>query len=300
MSKSAEVYAKVTEHIVRQIEEGLVSGTWRAPWHSTGDNVTGIPVNAKTGQPYSGGNIVALWIEQLARNLPGDTWATYKQWTELGAQVRKGEHGTPLIRWVVPKNKRDEASTEKDDKGRKLVPVGFTVFHSSQVDGWEPPAVTEATKIERIERAEAFFAAIGADVRHGGNRAYYASVQDYIQLPPPDSFEDAAYYYSTSAHEHVHWTGHASRLDRKLDANRFGDEKYAVEELVAELGSAFVCASLGIHSEPREDHVQYLRHWLTVLKADPKALYFAAGLASKASDHLVSLAEATERQEVAA
>ena len=151
--------------------------------------------------------------------------------------------------------------------------------------------------LERIAQADAFFASVGADVRHGGNQAFYAPASDHIQMPPFQAFRESAGYYSVLAHEHTHWTASASRCDREL-GKRFGDNAYAAEELIAELGAAFTCAHLGLSTEPREDHAQYIQSWLRVLKADSKAIFTAASKAQQATDWLV--ARAAHSVEVAA
>ena len=153
---------------------------------------------------------------------------------------------------------------------------------------------------ERIAHAETFFKAIAADVRHGGNQAYYAPATDHVQMPAFQAFTDNVSYYSTLAHEHTHWTAKESRCDRQL-GKRFGDHAYAAEELIAELGAAFTCAHLGLSTEPREDHAQYLASWLKVLKADSRAIFTAASKAQQACDWLIARAgESTRTAEVAA
>jgi len=283
MSNAAEVYERVTAEVIKAIESDGV-GNWTKPWVSRG----GLPSNAKTGNAYSGGNILMLWIMAEINGYGSSKWATFNQWKDLGAQVKKGEKSTALVRWNVSKCK----GTPKDhkcEKCGKLFPVGFAVFNSEQVTGWTPPAEPDGLDdAERLALAEAFFAAIGADVRHGGDRAFYARVGDYIGMPTFAQFATAADYYSTLAHEHTHWTGAEARLNRTF-GKAFGDDAYSAEELVAELGAAFLCAMLGISNTPREDHAQYLSHWLKILRADSRAIFEAAGKASKAIDLLVTM-----------
>lgn len=271
------LYASVTAEVVRQIEAG--ADTWRMPWHAIAE--AGEPVNASTLNPYRGGNHLVLGMVAAGRGWSG-TWATYKQWQTLGAQVRKGEKSTHGVKWSPIEDKKTG--------DRKLVPFTFSVFSAEQVDGWEAPAQVERDTPERIAEAERFFDTIGADVRHGGNRAYYAPVGDYIGLPDLEQFDDAPAYYSTRAHESAHWTGHASRLGRDL-TGRFGSDAYAAEELVAELSAAFTCARLGLSMAPRPDHAAYLASWLRVLRTDTSALFTAASKAQDASDHLATLSE---------
>jgi antirestriction protein ArdC len=169
----------------------------------------------------------------------------------------------------------------------------YALFNAEQMEGlpghYYAMEVTPRNLAERLEHAEAFFTNTKANTQHGGNRAYYSPATDHIQLPPFESFEDRESYYSTRAHESIHWTKAASRLNRDMGGKRFGADGYAVEELIAELGAAFLCADLGITAEPREDHASYLQHWLKVLKADKRAIFTAASHASRAVEHLHSL-----------
>ena len=174
-------------------------------------------------------------------------------------------------------------------RSRLLFTRGYNVFNAAQVDGYTPKPDAETPMPERIAHAEAFFQAIRADVRNGGNRAYYAPDSDHIQMPPFQAFMESVAYYSTLAHEHTHWTANAGRCDRQL-GKRFGDNAYAAEELIAELGAAFTCAHLGLSTEPREDHAEYIQSWLKVLKADSRAIFTAASKAQHATDWLIARA----------
>jgi antirestriction protein ArdC len=168
------------------------------------------------------------------------------------------------------------------------------------VDGYTPKPDADTPMPERIAHAKQFFQAIGATVRHGGNQAFYAPASDHIQMPPFQAFAENVSYYSTLAHEHTHWTAPASRCDRQL-GKRFGDNAYAAEELIAELGAAFTCAHLGLSTEPREDHAQYIQSWLRVLKADSRAIFTAASKAQQATDWMIARAgESARSAEVAA
>jgi antirestriction protein ArdC len=284
-----ELYASVTAQVIEQIEAG--AGTWRMPWHAIAD--AGEPVNAMTRQAYRGGNHLVLGMVAVARGWSGH-WATYKQWRSMDAQVRRGERATHGVKWSPV----DDRATGE----RRLVPYCFAVFNSDQVDNWEAPSPVERDTPERIAEAETFFAALGADVRHGGNRAAYTPAGDYIVLPALEQFDRSSDYYATSAHEHAHWSGHDTRLGRDL-SGRFGTNAYAAEELVAELSAAFTCARLGISTVPRPDHASYLASWLRVLRADASALFHAASKAQAASDFLAEHANVSDtelRQEVAA
>lgn len=267
-----QLYDDVTAEVVRQIEAG--ADQWRMPWQAIAD--AGEPVNALTGNAYRGGNHLVLGMVAASRGWSG-YWATYRQWQQLGAQVRRGEKATHGVKWSQVE---DKATGE-----RRMVPFTFTVFSADQVDGWSAPAPMPRDTPERIEAAAAFLSSLGADVRHGGNRAAYSPSGDYIVLPEVDQFERISDYYSTSAHEHAHWTGHASRLARDL-AGRFGSDSYAAEELVAEMSAAFTCARIGISAAPRPDHAAYLSSWLRVLRADSSAIFHAASKAQAATDFL--------------
>jgi antirestriction protein ArdC len=199
-----------------------------------------------------------------------------------------------------------ESAESQDDgaeaagRSRLLFTRGYSVFNAAQVDGYTPKQDADVPMPERIAHAEAFFQAIGADLRHGGNQAFYAPASDHIQMPPFAAFTENVSYYSTLAHEHTHWTAPAARCDRQL-GKRFGDNAYAAEELIAELGAAFTCAHLGLSTEPREDHAQYINSWLRVLKADSKAIFTAASKAQQACDWLIERAgESARIAEVAA
>jgi antirestriction protein ArdC len=285
-----DLYARVTAKIVADLERGV--RPWAKPWSTAQAGVhISRPLRAN-GQPYRGVNVLLLWAEADARGYRASIWMTYKQAAALGGQVRRGEHGTLVVyadRFTKTETTEDGSETERAIAFLK----GYTVFNVEQIDGL--PAVYRQNVAppspalpEVLPAAEAFFAATGATVRHGGDRAFYAPAPDAIQMPPRAAFRDAESYAATLAHELTHWTGHESRLARSFGA-RFGNEAYAVEELVAELGAAFLCADLGLTLDPREDHAAYLASWLQVLKADSRAIFTAASQAQRAADFLHSL-----------
>ncbi|WP_244832478.1 ArdC family protein [Caballeronia sp. TF1N1] len=297
----ADVYTRVTDKIIADLEKGV--RPWAKPWKA-GQNPSGITLPLRhNGVPYRGINILLLWGEAIEKGYQSNRWMTFKQALELGANVRKGEHGS----LVVFANKL--TTTEQNDAGDEVereIPYmkGYTVFNVEQIenlpDGYvtTPDTLPDAEPMQLIEHAEAFFAKTGATVRHGGNQAYYAPALDIVQLPLPESFTNAESYEATKAHELTHWTSHKSRLDREL-GKRFGDHAYAAEELIAEMGAAFLCAQLGISPEIREDHAAYLDHWLSVLKADKRAIFTAASKAQQACDYLFSLQGVSTQQEAA-
>ena len=289
MSHTQDIYAQVTASIVAQIEAGV--GTWKMPWQCIAE--ADAPVNATTKKAYRGGNHLMLSMVAAQHGYSGQ-WATYKQWQAVGAQVRRSERSTAGVKWSPMVDKRTDET--------RLVPFVFRVFAAEQVDGWEAPPRGPRDTVASIDGAERFFGRLGSRVLHGGNQAFYQPAGDFIALPALDRFAHAVDYYATSAHEHAHWTGHASRLNRDLK-NRFGSDAYAAEELVAELSSAFTCRHLGISMAPRPDHAAYLNSWLRVLRADCRALFAAASKAQAATDYLTDLAGTTtvgDRQELAA
>lgn len=289
----SDLYQSITDRIVAQIEQGAAD--WRMPWHSRKHGATELTLPRNVaGRAYRSVNVPVLWTTAAALGYESPVWGTYKQWAERGAKVRKGEKATMVVFW-----KSRDIATENDDgeteAHRQLFAKAYFVFNAAQVDGYDaekigkPDASSEdLSESERIASADAFFAATGSTVRHGGNRAFYTSGGDFIQMPAFADFIDAQSYYSTLAHEHAHWTGAKARLDRDF-SRRFGDQAYAFEELVAELGAAYLCAILGLSNEPRPDHAAYIASWLRVLKGDKKAIFMAASKAQAAADYLQSL-----------
>ncbi len=285
----ADVYERVTARLIAYLEEG--TRPWLKPWSVTHTEGRISRPLRHNGTPYRGVNVVLLWCEAIEKGFESSQWMTYRQAQELGGQVRKGETGSLVV--YADRFTR----TETDDRGEeheRSIPFmkGYTVFNVAQIDGlpeqYRPAPCPPLPPMELHQAAEDFFARTGAALRHGGTRAYYAPALDYIQLPPPETFKDAESYAATKAHELIHWTGHKSRNAREF-GKRYGDDAYAFEELVAELGAAFLCADLGITPEPREDHASYLAHWLKVLKKDKRAIFSAASHAQRAADTLADL-----------
>jgi antirestriction protein ArdC len=282
-SPKRDLYADVTANLVASIERD--PGKPRLPWRRAGLPLF-MPTNALTKNAYNGVNIVSLWAAAELSNYTAPIWATYKQWRELGAQVRAGEKAS-LVVFYKSFEVEPDAQDESDDGQRRMARASF-VFNAAQVDGYtlpdQPPPLPP---IARLEAADRFLAATGAVVRHGGDRAYYNRVSDHIQMPEEGLFTGTATmtrsesYYAVLAHEHVHWTGHDKRLARE-SGKRFGDAAYAAEELVAEIGSAFLCAELGITQDTRPDHAHYLANWLQLLKSDRKLIFTAAARAAEA------------------
>ena len=301
----ADVYARVTDAIVAAIEAGAARGVdWRMPWHRRRDAGASpaLPVNVTSRAAYRGVNVLALWAAAEARGYGSGLWGTYRQWSELGGQVRRGERATTVVFWRFPAGAgrgdaegcgdagAGEDGQEGDNPRRGPWARAYAVFNAAQVDGAELPADTlpHLPEAARIGAAEGFFAALPApEVRHGGTAAFYVPGTDHVQLPAFSDFRTADGYYGTRAHELIHATGHPSRLARDL-SGRFGSAAYAAEELVAEIGAAFVLASLGLAAEPRADHARYVAHWLDLLRSDRRAVFTAASRAQVAADWMAA------------
>lgn len=286
-----DLYQTVTDKIVAAIEAG--AGEFVMPWHVSA--ATGRPLNALTGRGYRGVNVVALWAEAFVSGYGTGWWASYRQWEQLGAQVRRGERGTVIVFY----NRLNTAPTDELDESDRfrLVARASRVFNLDQVSGWRPPELTVVPVIESLAEVEAFITATGAVVVHGGSGACYRRTEDRIYMPARDRFRGSPTssaseaYYGTLLHELTHWSGATHRLNRTF-GNRFGDNDYAVEELVAEIGAAFLCADLGIANEPRPDHAAYIASWLEVLGQDHRAIFTTAAKANEAAAYLQALGEA--------
>jgi antirestriction protein ArdC len=275
--------------VIADLEAGV--RPWTKPWDAANTYDIGLPVR-HNGIPYRGVNVLILWGEALGKGYSSPVWMTFKQALALGASVRKGEHGSMVV--YADRFTRVETDVNGNDVDREVPFLkAYTVFNVAQIDGL--PAQYYAhpeprpDKLQLIEAAERFFAATAAVIRHGGDVACYAPGPDLIQLPSPEAFRDAESYAATKAHELTHWTSHPQRLARDFGAKRFGDTGYAREELVAEIGAAFLCAQLHITVEPREDHAAYIAHWLKLLREDNRAIFSAAAYAQRAVDFLHGL-----------
>ena len=290
-SPHPDVYSRITDKIIAHLEQGV--RPWLKPWnaeHAAGRITRPLRHN---GTPYKGINIVMLWSASVAKGYACPLWLTFKQALELGGNVKKGESGETVV--YADRITRTEANDKGEEIEREIPFLkGYTVFNAEQCDGLPAAYYAKATPpaettMQRTPAADRFFAATGADIRHGGTRAYYAPGPDYIQMPPFKTFSDAESHAATLAHELTHWTQHDKRLARDMGRSKWGDEGYAREELVAELGSAFLCADLGITPEVREDHAAYIASWLKQLKDDRRFIFSAASHAQRAVDYLHSL-----------
>lgn len=279
-----DLYDAVTRRIIAELEAGRVP--WVQPWEA-GGAAPGLPRNALTGRAYSGINILILWSALTENGWRAHAWLTFRQALAAGGSVRKGARGTCIVY-----ADRFTPNTEAEKTGSGDAPKTiaflrrFTVFNIDQCEGLRADLAPDPAPLaddEILPQAEALIAASGIDVRIGGDRAFYAPAEDVVQLPPRRAFFDPVNFYSVALHELTHATGHKARLDRQI-LNRFGTKDYAREELVAEMGSAFLCSALGI--APTVRHADYLGAWLDVLRADNRAIFRAASAASKAADWL--------------
>lgn len=281
----ADLHQTITDAILAQLAAG--PGPWTCPWHRTHG---GLPANALTRQPYHGINILSLWCAEQARGFVQSRWATYRQWSQLGAQVRRGEKGTCVIFYKdLPAPDPGHPGSHDDDHPRFVARASY-VFNAAQVDG--APELADntpvpPTSIDPTPAFDRFVQNTGAMIQEGETACYQPAL-DLIDMPSRQRFVSAEGYTATLAHELIHWTGHLSRLDRQL-TTRFGTRAYAAEELVAELGSAFVLASLDLAPTPHPNHAAYISHWLPLVRTDPRALLIAAAHAARAADHLTAL-----------
>ena len=306
-SPKPSLYEEITGQIIAQLEAGRVP--WVQPWDATASGPD-LPRNAITERCYSGVNILILWGAVIQHGYPSQSWLTFRQALDAGGAVRKGEHGTTVVYAdrFIPKGERERAAREGVEPGSVPFLKRFTVFNLAQCEGLREglaPHRAPLPEREIIPHAEAFIAATGADFRIGGDKAFYVPSRDFIQVPPQPAFREQINYYRTCFHELSHWTGHATRLGRD-QSHRNGSHPYAREELVAEMGAAFVCARLNI--APTVRHADYIATWLDVLREDSRAIFRAASQASKAADFLLAFdpshqhaaAPAAPEQELAA
>jgi len=278
----ADMYARITAAIVAKLEAGV--RPWMQPWGAGGSPVRPLRHN---GVAYRGINTLLLWMTAAQHGYQSPYWMTYGQAQALGGQVRKAEKSTLVV--YAGAIETHEENEEGEDVERRIPFLkGYAVFCADQIDGladrfYAKAIVPDGADIKtRITHADTFFASLGADIREGGHRAYYDAAGDYIQMPHFDAFVSAEAHATTLAHECIHWTKRKDRLDRDFGRKVFGDQGYALEELVAECGSAFLAADLGLEIGPREDHAAYVASWLKVLKGDKRAIFRAAAHAEKA------------------
>ena len=290
--QTTDIHQAITDQILAAMETARATG--RRLW----DSQPSLPMNLATGKPYSGINILILWSAGLSHAYTSPFWLTYKQAADMGGQVKKGEHGTRCVfykPWESTETNRDTGETETV-KGAVI--KSFVAFNLDQIDGIKAPATEERPAFLAIEDAERIIAASPAPIKIGGPKACYIPSRDEIHLPAREDFINTEAFYSTAMHEICHSSGHKSRLDRDF-SGRFGTEAYAFEELIAEMGSAFLNADLGILGATLPDHADYMSNWIKILKGDKKAITTAAAQASKAHGFIKGLI-AGQEQEAAA
>ena len=285
----ANLYDEITAKVIAELEAGRFP--WVQPWgSSTAKAPLGFPKNAGTCRTYSGINILILWGAVIEHGFPGQGWLTFRQALSLGGNVRKGERGTTVVYAdrFVPEGEKQRARETGEEAQSIPFLKRFTVFNAAQCEGLPDEIAVAAPPTPQglIEpKVEALIKATGIDFRIGGNRAFYLPAHDYVQVPPPQAYFEPINWHRTALHEIGHASGHHSRLNRDLSGS-FGTRKYAFEELVAEMSSAFACASLG--TVPTVRHADYIGSWLETLREDSRAVVRAASQASKAADWILS------------
>jgi len=292
-SNRQSLYAEVTSRVIAELEAGRLP--WVQPWDSAACGCT-MPHNAGTGRRYSGINVLILWAAVIEGGYASQRWLTYRQAQAAGGNVRRGERGTVVCYADRFTPKSEEARAQDEDRDARQIAFlkRFTVFNVDQCEGL--PEALAATpdlpaEVDILPQVQALIDASGADFRIGGGEAYYSPSADFVAVPPPAAFPEPINWYRTALHELGHWTGHSSRLDRNQRGG-FGGADYAREELVAEMASAFACASLSI--SPTVRHADYIGSWLAVLREDEKAIFRAASAASKAANFLLQFRQDME------
>nr|WP_064251301.1 zincin-like metallopeptidase domain-containing protein [Rhizobium leguminosarum]OAP88124.1 antirestriction protein ArdC [Rhizobium leguminosarum] len=291
-SQRTDIYSRITDRIIEDLASGV--RPWMKPWNAANTDGRITRPLRHNGQPYSGMNVLLLWSEQMSRGFTSSMWITFKQALELGAAVRKGETGSTVV--FASRFTKSEADGKGGEVDREIPFLkAYSVFNVEQIDGlpehyYRRPEIV-FDPVARIEKADRFFRSTGAVIRHGGNHAFYAPGPDVIQMPPFETFKDGASYYATLSHEATHWTAAENRVGRDLSRYAKDRSERAREELIAELGSCFLCADLGIapELEPRPDHASYLQSWLKVLADDKRAIFQAAAHAQRATAFLHGL-----------
>ncbi len=280
-----DIYQTVTNQIIAALEAG--TPPWLCPWHGTG--VDARPANATTGRMYRGINVLLLNLRAMSQGFPSSHWLTFQQALSVGGHVRRGEQGTQIVFFKMHEVDKGVQPDPAGSADRRVVPLlrSFTVFNVCQVDGLPErrvPAALEPGSWEPLAAADYILAQSGAQIHHGGSKAFYIPSADLIQLPPQSAFDCAGDYYATALHELTHWTGHASRCNRPLGM-RHGIDAYAFEELIAEMGAAFLTDYCGLVG--RLQHASYIASWLQALRGDKRLIFTASSQAQRAADFLI-------------
>ena len=292
-----DLHQEITNNIIASLE---TAGDCTLPWIKSAN--LGMPINVASKKAYRGTNVLNLWITSFANKFTSNIWGTYRQWQAAGCQVRKGEKSSIVVFY---KSIQIDDDSDSEDAGNRLMARASRVFNAAQVEGYEAEQeIPEAPLFERIERADNLVEASGANLIIGGEQACFHPKTDEVHMPDLERFigtetsSPEEGFYSTLFHELTHWSGSKSRLDRDL-SGRFGSASYAMEELVAELGAAFICCALGLTLQPRKDHAAYIKNWLQALKNDKKAIFTAASKASQAASWLMAFDQIEQQQEAA-
>jgi antirestriction protein ArdC len=284
-----DLYQEITNRMIAKLETGTL------PWVKGWNSGAGIPQNAVSNRPYSGINVLLFWLS-ADKGYRAPRYVTYKQAQEAGGNVRKGEHGELVVFFKKLEVKDPDALPgEVSSKDREIAFMrGYTVFNVDQCDGlpdklrYGPSGPDKVNPDTREQLADDFIRATGADFREGAGKPCYVPSKDFITVPAWSDFHSLPEYYAAAFHELVHWTGHKDRLDRDLKG-RFDKHAYAAEELIAELGAAYLCAEFGFDNA-HDNQAAYLAHWLELLKSDKRAIFTAASKAQKAADYMRGLA----------
>jgi len=292
MTPTKDIYSQITQKIINDLEKGQL--TWRKPWSD--ENLASHVMRPLRWNniPYTGINTIMLWATAAEKGYASPYWMTYRQATDMKAHIRKGEKGATVV--YADKFTKEEKAADGTTSIQQIPFLKqYTVFNASQIEGlpeafYKLPEPTIVNEEKRIEALEQFFKQTKANI-FTGSKAAYSVATDRIEMPPFECFIDAPSYYATLAHELTHWTRHPRRLDRDFDRKKFGDEGYAKEELVAELGSCFLAADLGFEPVTKEDHAAYIKGWLAVLKNDSRFIFHAAAHAQKAVEYIAGLQE---------
>lgn len=275
------IYDDVTAKIISELEKG--AAPWIKPWKAD----SSAEKNFFSQKPYQGINRLLVGMSSMAQGFNNPAWATFKQWKAAGINVKKGEKGTQIV-FFKPVNKETVNDAGETEKTGYCVAKAYWIFNVAQTDATiVPTEKPDIAPFNPIPACDDRIVKTGAIIGHGGDSAFYMPSQDRIQLPNKTAFDNEASYYATAFHELTHWTGAKHRLDRQLDKGRFGNPAYAFEELVAEMGAAFLCQDYAIQGELR--HAGYIGHWLKACKEDNKAIFKAAALAQKAADYINSI-----------
>ena len=273
MENKVDIYTEVTNRVIERLENGCIP--WIKPWHT--ENT--LDKNIKTGNEYNGINRIILGMSGYQSNI----WASFKQWKDLGANVKLHEKGTAIVFYKPVSGVK--VTSEGDEIIYNSVFTTSYIFNAEQVEGIEiKPRVIEDKPFSNNVMVDDMVTNTGAHIKHGGNSAYFSPSEDYINMPIKSDFFDEAGYYATLLHELTHWSGHKHRLDR-TKGKRFGDTQYAFEELIAELGSAFLCEKYSVKGDIR--HEGYIQSWLKALKNDNKMIFKASAYAQKSTDYIV-------------